>query len=371
MAAWRWLAFQNGSGVSEGNDHSASNRRSVSNRLAEKRLKPFSTRHLLAFTVTLCLFGISFAFVAHSYARRYALGFAAAASIYVCFMLLLTAVLAPGFSAIRMRIGQHLAVKSRSPLLLTLWCTPYLIYAAGTGDFRWTALLRLIAIAAAVVAIYTVFPVTDLSRFALQDAAVAILLIAITLAGQLKGIWNVPVNLDFMGRLFLISVATWCWLYLRPVPKLGYDFRFSTAVLTQAALNFLYFAVIAIPASLAMRFTEWNPRWLGVRQFCLDYLEIFLFIALLEELFFRGFLQTLLTKTLGSWVAAQASVAVLFGFFHILHHPFPNWRYVALGTVAGWFYGSAFRKGGNLMASSLMHAAVDTVWRTWLTLGVK
>jgi uncharacterized protein len=61
---------------------------------------------------------------------------------------------------------------------------------------------------------------------------------------------------------------------------------------------------------------------------------------------------------------------VLFGFFHILHRPFPNWRYVALATVAGWFYGSAFRKGGNLMASSLMHAAVDTVWRTWLTVGV-
>lgn len=337
--------------------------------LSEKRLKPFSTPHLLAFMVTLCLLGISFALVARGYARRYALGFAATASIYVCFILLLTAVLAPGFSAIRMRIGQHVAKKSCIPLLLALCCTPYLIYAAGTDDFHWTALLRLVAITGTVLAIYTIFPVTDLSSFVLQDAAVAIFLIAIILSGQLKGIWNLPVNLDFMGRLFLVSVAAWCWLYVRPVPKLGYEFCFSPAVLAQAALNFLYFAVIAIPVSLAMHFTKWNPRWQGPRQFCLDYVEIFLFIALLEELFFRGFLQTLLSKTLGSWLAAQVSVAMLFGFFHILHPPFPNWRYVALASVAGWFYGSAFRKGGNLMASTLMHAAVDTVWRTWLTAG--
>jgi membrane protease YdiL (CAAX protease family) len=35
--------------------------------------------------------------------------------------------------------------------------------------------------------------------------------------------------------------------------------------------------------------------------------------------------------------------------------------------VAGWFYGSAYRKSGSLLASSLLHAAVDTLWRTWLS----
>jgi len=99
----------------------------------------------------------------------------------------------------------------------------------------------------------------------------------------------------------------------------------------------------------------------------LSYLEIFLFVALLEELFFRGFLQTLLTGSLRSEWKAQSIASCLFGLFHILHAPFPNWRYVALASVAGWFYGSAFRQGGNLMASSLMHAMVDTVWRTWLS----
>jgi membrane protease YdiL (CAAX protease family) len=53
--------------------------------------------------------------------------------------------------------------------------------------------------------------------------------------------------------------------------------------------------------------------------------------------------------------------------FHILHAPFPNWRYVALATVAGWFYGSAFVASGNLLAPALTHAAVDTLWRTFFT----
>jgi membrane protease YdiL (CAAX protease family) len=116
-----------------------------------------------------------------------------------------------------------------------------------------------------------------------------------------------------------------------------------------------------------MGFTRWNPRWTGLAPFLLSFLQIFLFIAVLEELFFRGFLQSLLSKSLGSWVAGQAAVSVLFGLFHILHPPVPNWQYVALATVAGWFYGSAFRKTGSLMTSSLVHAGVDTVWRTWLS----
>ena len=65
---------------------------------------------------------------------------------------------------------------------------------------------------------------------------------------------------------------------------------------------------------------------------------------------------------------AQAIASVLFGLSHIQHAPFPNWRYVAMATVAGWFYGWAYRKHRSLMASAGTHALVDTLWRTWFTL---
>lgn len=318
------------------------------------------------FFLTFSVLALVFAGVAQFYARRYALPARSAFSVYFAFVLLLALLLAPAFSR-REIIPQRPVQRSWGSLLLVpLWCSPYLVYTIGTRDFQWVALGKLLAISMPVLVIYRFIPVLNVQILNWQDVVVSILLIAFVLSGQLKGIWNVPANLDFMSRLYLVTVASWSWVFLRPVPGLGYSFRISSSILREAALNFVYFTVIAIPVGFKLHFIRWNPRWHGIGIFTLNYLEIFLFVALLEELFFRGFLQNLLSNTLASSVLGQAIVSVLFGLFHILHAPFPNWRYVVLASIAGWFYGSAYRKTGSLMASSLLHAAVDTAWRTWL-----
>ena len=399
------------------------------------------------FAALMAALALIFAAAARVYLQRYPLPLAAVAGIYICFMLSLALALAPGLRGSRAALGRWFTSRRRAPALVLIWVTPYLIYAAGTGDFRWSALATLLAVGAALVVLYAWFPVREEAQFGWQDAAVAGVLIAVVLSRQLRGIWNVPQNLDFVGRLYLIGVAGWCWTLVRVVPGLGYDLwpcresllaplpgdrssetqplpdgrgcetarplpdgrgsetarplpdgrgsetahplpggrgsetaqplpdgrgsetQVAAQLLRAAGVNFVWFALLALPAGLALRFIAWNPRWRGWPQLGLDYLQIFLFIALLEELFFRGFLQTLLAKTLRSQYGAQALVACLFGLFHILHAPFPNWRYVALATVAGWFYGSAFRQGGGVMAAALTHAAVDTVWRTFFTRG--
>ena len=302
---------------------------------------------------------VAFAWVGYDYAARYRISGGEAVCIYLAFLIQLAAALFPAF--------HKKWSDARWEVWMVVCCLPYLLYAAGTGDFHWHAIGRLVIVALVPMAIYRFSPVSDLAAFAWQDMLIATFLIGVVLSGLLRGIFAVPVNLDFMGRLFLIGVASWAWTFARPVPALGYNFRLSFTVLKQAGLNFGWFAGIALPLSLATHFTRWNPRWHGAGSFLIDYLEIFLFIALLEELFFRGFLQSLLSHSLGSWVWGQLAVSLLFGLFHILHAPFPNWRYVALASVAGWFYGSAYRKSGSLLASSLTHAAVDTVWRTFLS----
>lgn len=300
---------------------------------------------------------VSFAFlpIAQIYSSRYKLTLVAAISIYLSFLLLLGLALAPAFFSSRFR-----------PLAM-LCCTPYLVYAIGTSSFDGIALLKLLAVPLVLLVMYVARPVKDLNRFSWQDLAAGVVLITVVLSGFLRGIWRVPVHLDFMNRLFIIAVGAWTWTTVRPVPGLGYDLRLSRRVLVSALLNFTYFAAIAIPLGLMMHFTRWNPRFRGPLAYGADFLQIFLFIALLEELFFRGFLQSLLTATWRDWRWAQLATSCLFGLFHILHPPFPNWRYVALASIAGWFYGSAFRKGGGVMASALVHAAVDTTWRTWFS----
>ncbi len=320
-----------------------------------------------SFGIAVVLLAILFAFVAHIYLQRYSISTIAATGIYLAFVVQLTFALLPGFYRGR-GIQPHSEPSSPSVVYLLIWFVPYFLYAGGTGDFRPAALLKLAAIAVPPLVIYRWFPPRKLHAFCWQDACVALVLVSAVLTAQLKAIWNVPTNLDFLSRLFVITVASWCWTFLRVVPGLGYSFSFSRKVLEQAMINFAGFAAIAIPLSLAMNFTRWNPQWPGIAPFLLNYLEIFLFIALLEELFFRGFLQSLLSKTLGSPGVSQLVISALFGLFHILHAPFPNWRYVLLASIAGWFYGSAFRNSGSIMASSLVHAAVDTCWRTWFSM---
>lgn len=306
--------------------------------------------------------------VAAGYIKCYSIPLSSAAGIYGCFLLFLFYLVAPAMPAGRLLFGKVITRKYKALIVIGLFAAPYFFYAAGTGDFHWLGLVRLVAIAAPVALLYSVFAVRDQAKFSWQDMLVAAWLVSAVLFHWVKGVWNVPVNLDFMGRLFVVSLGVFAWTYLRPVPDLGYHFTLHTRVLPAAGVNLFFFAVIAIPLSLLLGFTMWNPRWQGFGDFAISYLEIFLFIALLEELFFRGFLQNLLSKSFHSWWAGQLVASCIFGLFHIVHAPFPNWRYVALASIAGWFYGSAYRSGG-LLSSALLHAMVDTLWREFLTRG--
>lgn len=328
--------------------------------------QPRSWRRFAALLIALAFV---FAFVARQYLNRYAIPLPAAVAIYLCFLVQLTLVIAPGIEAARPVISAFFRGR-RQFLVIAIFLLPYLIYAAGTHDFRWPALVRLLAIAAPPPLLYLTFPVRKPSIFRWQDALLGTWMLAAVLFHGLQGVFAVPINLhsinlDFMTRLFLIALASWTWTFIRPVPGLGYEFVVSKQVLTAAALNFALFALIAIPLGEAMHFISWNPHWRGPGEFALDYLEIFLFIALLEELFFRGFLQNLLSRTLRRPWTGQLLASCLFGLSHIFHAPVPNWRYVALASIAGWFYGSAYRSSGSIVASSLTHALVDTAWRTF------
>lgn len=316
----------------------------------------------VAFASLAILFGVA----AVPYAHRYSLSSSASADIYWCFLVLLIFVVLPAVPIARSRIAS-VAAGRKCFALLPIWLVPYLIYSAGTADFHITALLRLFIIGIFPLAFYAAAQDRRRASLLRQDIVVWIWLALAVLFHGFTGIWNVPRNLDFMGRLYMITVASWSWVFVRPVPELGYNFAVSLRTGRAVALNFFSFAAIGIPLSFALHFAAWNPRWHGISDFLLAYIEIFLFIAWLEELLFRGFLQTLLSKTMRSPVRAQLFASCLFGLAHIFHAPVPNWRYVILASIAGWFYGSAYRSGGNLLAAALTHALVDTVWRTWFT----
>ena len=57
--------------------------------------------------------------------------------------------------------------------------------------------------------------------------------------------------------------------------------------------------------------------------------------------------------------------AVIVGLSHF-NKPLPfNWRYVVLATLAGIFYGRAWRDRHRLLSSSTTHTLVDVIWSLW------
>jgi hypothetical protein len=288
----------------------------------------------------------------------------ALAGVYLCLLLLVGLWLLPAFPGLREWARKRFAGLRGALVAVALLLAPYCLYTLGTGDFSVTALARLAAMAAGPILVFTLCPPRSPAKLAWQDAIALVWLATPVLARWLGGLWTVPVNLDFMARLFVVVVGAWSYLIFRRTEDAGYEARFSAGIARAALANLALFSIIGIPLGLALNFISWNPNWRGAWQFFFDCVTIFVFIAIPEELFFRGLVQNLLEGLWNSRYGAQAVAAVLFGFMHILHG-FPNWPYVLLASIAGWFYGSAWRSTRSLVASGLTHALVDAIWRTW------
>jgi len=101
----------------------------------------------------------------------------------------------------------------------------------------------------------------------------------------------------------------------------------------------------------------------------LKWAGIFVFVAVPEELFFRAWVQNILERRLGGR-AALVIASVLFGLSHFnkrldMTTAHFNWRYVLLATIAGIFYGRAWREQRRVPASAITHTFVDWIWTWW------
>src|SRR3954453_11709181 len=102
------------------------------------------------------ILAIIFAAVARMYLTRYPISATEAACIYLAFALQLMLSLAPAFHR---RISATSILRGyRALAIVPVWCVPYFLYAAGTGDFRLLALLKLASVAFVPTLIYSQFP---------------------------------------------------------------------------------------------------------------------------------------------------------------------------------------------------------------------
>jgi uncharacterized protein len=175
-----------------------------------------------------------------------------------------------------------------------------------------------------------------------------------------------PAHLSVISKLILLDSALYGFLVIRQLTNVGFDLRLQVKDFGIGFRELAFFAPITIPLGFFLGFLQFQHRIPKVSAAVLTLVFTFFLIAVPEEIFFRGWLQNLLERRLGSRVALLIT-AVLFGLSHFNKRSTVfNWRYVLLAAIAGIFYGRAWSSRHRIAASAITHTCVDTIWSLWL-----
>ncbi len=250
-------------------------------------------------------------------------------------------------------------------LVPALLCVTYLLVACSTGTFRWGWLAVYVLLPVAVSALMHQARRADPEqRGNWRDFLVlAVLGLAVDLR-WFESAW--PAHLAIFNKILLLDAGIYGLLLIRQLNGVGFDLRLRLRDAGIGLREFAFYAPIALALGLSLGFLHAHAIWPSLPQLGGAFLLTFFFIAVPEELFFRGWLQNLLERRMGR-TAALFLTAVLFGLAHFNKRTaLFNWRYVILAALAGIFYGRAWRQDQRVGASAITHSCVDTVWSIWL-----
>jgi hypothetical protein len=239
---------------------------------------------------------------------------------------------------------------------------PYLVFTLPRGEFRWSICCGLLVIVLAVTMLLN--QARALGPGWHDWLALAILGVSVEFH-FFDNAWPVA-GLSGMPKLLLVDAGLYAYLVVRPIGGIGFDFRPRSRDLIIGLREFLYFTPIALSLGFLLSFLHLHKTLGNPLQFGAGWLFTLFFVAMPEELFFRGLLLNMLERRLGTRRALWIT-ALMFGLAHFNKRAaFFNWRYVILAGIAGIFYGRAWLAQRRLLASSITHATVDTVWSIWL-----
>ena len=248
--------------------------------------------------------------------------------------------------------------------LPALLVAPYAMVSISQHMFRWEWF-----------ALYAALPVAIawlLAHAAAADAEQrgnwrdAFILLVLGLAVDLRWFdraW--PSGLRTLNELLLVDAGLYGFLAIRQLSGTGFNFHLSWSDWKTGLRELVFFTPIVLVLGLALGFIHPHRNLPGIGSALLRWVGIFFFTAVPEELFFRAWVQNMLERRLGRR-AALGMASILFGLSHFNKRSAHfNWRYVLLATIAGIFYGRAWRENRRVAASTITHASVDWLWGLW------
>jgi uncharacterized protein len=253
-------------------------------------------------------------------------------------------------------------------LAAAVLAAPYFVLALPRGTFHWQLACTLMAIPVIMTALLQRFPRpanwADFTVLTTLGLLIDLGLLSHAWPFGLHGAVLWPAGLGGFPKMMMANVALYCYLVVKPVEGVGYDLTPRVDDWKNGLREFLLYAPVVLTLGFLLNFIQWQGLMRRPQEFPAAWVFTFIFVALPEELFFRGLLQNLLERHMGR-MRALLLASVLFGLSHFNKGGTFNWRYVILATIAGVFYGRAWLRQKRLFASSVTHTTVDTVWSIW------
>jgi len=279
---------------------------------------------------------------------------------FACFAWLLAPLWFFGFG-----LGEWLRGSIHSRMLRALLPAPlgvaYLVFAIPAGDVRWAVVALLFGLPVILAALLESAHLPP--KLTWQDAVVLTILVAIYGMRWLTAAWPYP-GLAVLPKLFVANLVLYLFLVMRRLEGIGYSFFPGLNAVSIGLREWIYFLPFGIGLGFSLGFIHFNPRVPSALSVVGSILITLILVALPEEMLFRGILQNLLETRCGKGTALLGA-SLFFGLAHFNKGAIFNWRYVLLASIAGVFYGRAWRAHRQLLASIITHTAVDVVWSLW------
>lgn len=238
---------------------------------------------------------------------------------------------------------------------------PYFVLLLGTPNFHWRGAAIVIAFPVLLAAFLELPNLPQ--RMTLRDAMALAIVAAAYFLHWLGASWGSPA-LTLFPKLFLADIVLHCFLVIRRLEGAGYSLLPTVSSVRIGLREWLLYVPIALILGELSGFIHFHAAMPSFTAAMSAILFTALLIVLPEEMFFRTIIQNLLETRIGK-NAALVFAALLFGLSHFNHGAIFNYRYVLLATIAGIFYGRAWRAQRQILAAVMTHTMVDVVWALW------
>ncbi|HLJ50297.1 MAG TPA: CPBP family intramembrane glutamic endopeptidase [Bryobacteraceae bacterium] len=185
---------------------------------------------------------------------------------------------------------------------------PYLVFALPRGEFQWSLCLGLLGM---ILAVSSILSFAGAESPSWPDWLTLVLLALAVELHFFDRAWPVP-GLSGLAKLLFVDLALYGYLVVRPIGRVGFDLRLRLSDAWIGLREFAFYAPIALVLGFGMGFLHTQAAKGGAFEFAAAWLFTFFFVALPEELFFRGLLLNMVERRVGSTHALWIT-SVLFG----------------------------------------------------------